>query len=1067
MMNGMPARSAPAEASQIRVNNLRCEYLTQPLGIDTTAPRLSWIVSSPGRGEVQSAWQVRVASSREGLEPGPGDLWDSGKVDGAETNQIVYAGKPLVSGQRCWWKVRSWDREGLPTPWSEPAWWEMALLDSTDWKAKWIGTDRKIVPVIGLEGASWIAPADNAPTTEPITYRKTFAMPAGRNVLTARIRFACDQPVHVFCNGKQLGTTSGDWRSLDVFEPGHTLRVGENIIAARLDPGETSVPLIGRIEVISDYGGPIRHNSDKTWSVQRGPVQDEDLSTSTESNGWSPAREICKWGEGDKVPATTPDARVNAHPAPLLRRSFDLKSAPRAARLRVCGMGYHDVYLNGQRVGDHVLDPAYTDYRKRLLYVTHDVTSLLNQGRNAVGVMLGTGWYDVHTLAEWNFDSAWWRATPRVIVQLEIDMEDSSRVVIGSNKQWRVGEGPVVFDSIYEGETYDARSEVQGWSTAEFNDKPWKPATEVDAPRGNLRAQQVQPIRATKTLDAVRVTEPRPGVYLFDFGQNMSGVPVLSIEGPAGTSITMTCGERLKPDGSLELHPIDGFTRKRDMRQRFQADVYILKGGARETWQPRFTYHGFQYVEITGAPFPLVAANLRAKVLHTDVPAVGDFTCSNDLFNRIQHNTLWSYLSNLMGIPTDCPHREKNGWTGDAHLAWHTGNYNFDGAAFYTKWVNDLADAQRPDGDLPGIVPSNGWGYDPWIGPAWDMAYLLIPWYMYEFYGDTRILEEHYDNMKRYVELLRTRTKDGIVTYGLGDWCPAETTTSKTLTSTACLYRDAQILSDTAALLGRTDDVSRYAALADETRTAFNREFLDPTTGLYDNGSQTAQACALYEDLAPPDHRDQILDNLIKAIERSNNHIDTGILGAKYLPNVLMQAGRTDVTYAMFNQRTRPSYGWWIDQGATTLWEQWNGDDSRNHIMFGEIGAWFYKALAGIRCAAPGWKKIEIRPQVPDDMTSAAGHYDSIAGRIASAWTLDNDTFELRVEIPANTSATVAIPTADANQVREADGPASSAEGVHLLRIETSNSHDPRVLFEVGSGSYLFRAPMARTKRAK
>lgn len=1040
-----------AGASPMKAETLRCEYLATPLGIDTTAPRLSWILTSARRDEVQKARQVLVASSADLLNQDKGDLWDSGKVVGADTNQVVYQGKPLQSAQRCWWKVRSWDKNEAQTAWSEPSFWEMGLLQPADWKAKWIGTDDKILPVVGLEGASWISAGDNTSSSGTLVFRKEISGQPNSKALRALVRFASDKPLRIYWNGKQIGRTSGDWQNLEVFDPGNSLQPQGNMLAVRMEEAISSASLIAHIDGMWDFGGPFRIHSDSTWMCRSGDVSDADLA-STSTEGWTAAQEVCKWGEGEHKLSPIADSRVNAHPAPLFRREFDLSSNIRSARLRVCGLGYQDVYINGQRVGDHFLDPAYTNYSKRVLYVTHDVTPLLKKGSNAVGVMLGTGWFDTHTLVVWDFEVAPWRATPRVLLQLEAELEDGSQVVIGSDGKWKRGTGPIQFDSIYEGETYDARKEVPGWSTAGFDDSSWQAATEQQAPAGQLRAQQLQPIRALKTLEPAHVTEPRPGVYLFDFGQNLTGFPQLTIEGDAGTSIVMTCGERLKPDGSLELHPINGFTIQRDARQRFQQNIYILKGGGREVYEPRFTYQGFQYVEVTGSPKPLTGANLRARVTHTDVPPAGEFNCSNDLFNRIQQNTVWSYLSNLMGIPTDCPHREKNGWTGDAQLAWQMGNYNFDGAAFYTKWLHDLADAQQADGGLPGIVPSSGWGYGFLNGPAWDSAYVLIPWYMFEFYGDKRVLEEHFDGMKKYVDWVTGRAENGIVSYGLGDWCPADTRTSASVTSTAFYYRDARIVSHAASLLNRKDDADKYEQLANQIRDAFNREFLNRGTGLYSNGSQTALGCALYEGLAPEDQHERVVENLLKAVQAKNNHLDTGILGAKYVPNALLDAGHADVVYAMFSQRTQPGYGWWIEQGATTLWEQWNGDDSRNHIMFGDISAWFYKALGGIRNTGHGWRKFAIHPSFVDGLTSVSAHYDSINGRIASSWKIDRKMLELNIEVPANTRAEVYLPV-DAKQVTEGSTPVTKAEGVHVFP-----SSGP-FLCEVGSGKYTFRMP--------
>jgi alpha-L-rhamnosidase len=1042
--------TAESASSPIRVQNLRCEYLKEPLGIDTTAPRLSWELTSGRRAEVQAAYQVLVATSEAKLSEGQADLWDSGKIPGNQTNHVVYRGKPLTSAQRCCWTVRVWDRDGNASPLAPPSVWEMGFLQPGDWKAKWIGTDRKIVPVIGLEGAMWISPGvESHPTTGPLYFKKIILGGNGSNALRAMVRFASGRKLNISWNGKEIGSTSGDWQKLDVYDPGKLLDPVVNVITARMDEADTTASLVAHVDGMWDFGGPFRLHSDKSWWCKSGSLSDADLVT-TATDGWTPAHEICKWGEGENRPGNVPDSRVNAHPAPMFRRTFGMPAMPRSARLRVCGLGYGEVYVNGRRIqGQEHLQPAYTRYDRRVLYNTYDVTDLLNSDSNAIGVKLGTGWYDVHSLAVWDFEVAPWRNTPRVILQLDAELQDGSHFTFGTDETWLQGTGATVFDSIYEGETYDARlqqggaseSQVAEWAQPQFDDKKWKHAAVVTAPQGAMQCQNVQPITAAKTVSAVKVKQTAANTYLFDFGQNLTGIPQLMVRAPRGTEITIKCGERLSPDGRLDLTDIERFVVARDARQRFQTDVYICAGDAAgEQWAPSFTYHGFQYAEVN-SPVPLTAENLKAIVLHTAVDKAGEFSCSNDLFNRIQKNTEWAYLSNLMGIPTDCPHREKNGWTGDAQL---------------------------PDGSLPGIVPSSGWGYGFLNGPAWDSASVLIPWYMHTFYGDTRVLEEHYEGMRKYVDWLTARAKDGIISYGLGDWCPADTKTSNTVTSTAYYYRDAMIVSESAGLLGRKEDAHKYATLAEEIRKAFNREFFDEKTANYAAGSQAALGCALYEHLVPPQHRDRVIENLVSAIHAKNNHIDTGILGAKYVPNALLDAGRADVVNAMFNQRDFPSYGWWIEQGATTLWEEWNGDQSRNHIMFGDISAWFYKALGGIRPEGPGWRSIYIEPNIVNGLTSASAHYRSINGLVSSSWKRDDRNLEIKLQIPANTSAFLVLPAT--GHITEGGKPVEQSIGVsHVVRtdvLDGAQSNQPRRTFQVGSGSYVFRMPYTEELRS-
>jgi alpha-L-rhamnosidase len=560
------------------------------------------------------------------------------------------------------------------------------------------------------------------------------------------------------------------------------------------------------------------------------------------------------------------------------------------------------------------------------------------------------------------------------------------------------------------------------------------------------------------------LTEPRPGVFLFDFGQNFAGHARLRVRGPRGTTVSMRYGERLHPDGTLDQSDIGQHLRPTDPPQRFQEDIYTLKGEGDEEWEPRFTYHGFQYVEVTGYPGRPTRSSVCGRFVHSDVTAAGEFSCSNPVLNKIQQNARWSYLSNLHGIPTDCPHREKNGWTGDAHLAAETGLYNFDTAALYRKWLNDLTDEQRESGELPGIVPTSGWGYHWGNGPAWDSALCLIPQYLYEYTGDVGIFAESYDAMRRYVDYLTTKAHDGIVDFGLDDWMAPGTKAPVAVTSTAHYYRDARIVSDAARLLGKSDDAARYDTIANTIRTAFNQAFFDPKTATYEGGTLTALSAALFHDLCSDKERVRVVNSLLAAIRRQNYTMDVGVLGAKYLLNVLLDAGHADVAYRMVTQEAYPGYAWQIAQGANTLWEKWDGTESRQHIMFGDVSAWFYKAIAGIRADGPGFQRVVIRPHPVGDLSWAKASYATPQGRIESAWERVGGELRLEVRIPPNTSARVFIPGADAGRVLES--PVRIGPGAHFMGMHCSGSHGSRAVYEVGPGHFRFASGTARAARA-
>jgi alpha-L-rhamnosidase len=741
------------------------------------------------------------------------------------------------------------------------------------------------------------------------------------------------------------------------------------------------------------------------------------------------------------------------HPAPYLRHTFAVNGRVKRATAYICGLGYYELHLNGHKVGDHVLDPGYTRYDRRALYVTYDVTRQLQQGGNAVGIVLGTGWQNVHTRAVWYFDKAPWRAAPKAILELRIEREDGGVQTVVTDETWKTATGPILYDSIYGGQTYDARKELTEWDTAGYDDSHWDAALIVAAPLGQLSAQPCAPIRVGAIIKPTGVKEPKPGVFVFDMGQNFAGWAELTASGPAGTKVTLQYGERLHPNGTLDQSHIAQHLIKTDPPQRFQTDEYILKGVGRETWHAQFCYHGFQYVEVTGFPGRPTLDSLRGLFIHSDVAPIGEFACSNPDLNRLWQHTRMSYLSNLQSIPTDCPHREKNGWTGDAHLAAEFGLLQYDSAGIYTKWANDLNDEQRPTGELPGIVPSSGWGYEWGNGPAWDSAFLLVPWYCYIYDGDTRILETHYEGMRRYVDYLTTRAQDGIVSIGLGDWVPYETETPIEVTSTAYYYRDARIVADTARLLGKSDDAQRYTELAAQIKQAFNHHFYHADTATYANGGQTSLSCALYQGLVPEENREAVVRSLAAAVEKRGGHIDTGILGAKYIFHALTDNGRADVAYTIASQKTSPGWLWWQEQGATTLWESWGGTDSRNHIMFGDISAWFVETLAGIQPDAPGFTRIRIQPHPVGDLTGARAQVDTASGRVVSDWQIDKATGDLtlHVEIPVNTTATVCVPVGEGNGCLEGGKPAAQAEGVTI---------QPRLpgyaVYMVGSGKYTF-----------
>jgi alpha-L-rhamnosidase len=696
-------------------------------------------------------------------------------------------------------------------------------------------------------------------------------------------------------------------------------------------------------------------------------------------------------------------------PAPLLRLEFKVEGAVRSARAMICGLGYYELYLNGQKVGDHVLNPVVTQFDQRVRYVTHSVEDCLQPGVNAVGVMLGNGWYNCSTPDVWHFDKASWRDYPKLLLQIEIVFKDGRKVTIGSGPQWKMADGPLRFDSLRNGETYDARLEREGWSCPGHDDSAWSPVAVGPGPGGLLEEQLAPPCKVMETLVPRTVHEVKPGVALFDFGRNIAGWVRLRVKGAAGTEVCLRYGERLNADGTIDQKHIGAYIKGGDC----QTDRYILKGGGEEVWEPRFTYHGFQYVQVEGLPGAPSLDHVQGRVVHTSFEQIGSFACSNEDLNRLQKCTLESYRGNFVGIPTDCPHREKNGWTGDAQLAAETGLMNFDAAPAYREWLETMADTQRPSGQFPGIVPSTGWGYNWGSGPAWDSAFILIPWYITLYTGDMHCIEQHYDAMKRYVDYCTSLATDGIMSFGLGDWCHVDSKRMVTaeLPVTAYYYTDALLISRFAGLTNRPKDQRAYARLAAGIREAFNRKFYKGD-GVYAGGEQTAMGVALHYGLVEEGEKARVVARLAEAVVANQCRPDFGILGAKTVPRVLAENGHADLAYKLITQPEFPGWVHWLSQGATTLWEDWNGESSRNHIMFGDISAWMYAFLAGIKPDpdAPGFKRFTVSPCFPEGLDWVKAEHATPRGRIKVAWKRNTRGISMDLSVPSGSIATLILP---------------------------------------------------------
>uniref|UniRef100_Q01V09 alpha-L-rhamnosidase n=1 Tax=Solibacter usitatus (strain Ellin6076) TaxID=234267 RepID=Q01V09_SOLUE len=1062
-------------AASVRPQQLRCEYRVNPQGIDVKDPRLSWIlapVNPKGRGLTQSAYRILVSSSEAALRGNSGDLWDSGKIVSAESTQVAYQGKPLNSGTAAFWKVQVWDQDGQPSDWSAPAQWSMGLLRAEDWKGRWIGRDEAGVYKDSasdyqlLERARWIWDAGNAQAGAPVGnrfFRAAFTVPAGRKVTRALSVIGADNTADVYLNGEPIAVESKLPlpHAVDIT---HLVRPGENVIAVRATHSRADRPagLIGGVRVEFASGDPVLLQTSNQWRTVAKPDPGWENPGFLDA-AWQASKDLGAFGmapwEGVGFLAQ------HRLPGRLLRKEFALEKKLRRATVYYSGLGLSELYLNGAKVGDHVLSPGLTDYDKHVLYVTFDVTRQLVQGKNAIGLMLGNGRYyaprnDVPIKTR---DFGY----PKALVQLDLEFEDGSRANVVSDETWKYSaDGPIRANNEYDGEEYDARREIAGWNKAGFDDAGWEAAKIVGASSGAVVAQMAEPLRVTETVKPLGVKKLRPGVFVFDMGQNLVGWCRLRVTGPKGTQVKLRHSETLKDDGSLYVD---------NLRSAKAEDIYTLKGVGAEVYEPRFTYHGFRYVEVTGFPGEPSASALDARVVHDDMERAGEFTSSSGLLNKIHHNMFWGIRGNYRSIPTDCPQRdERQGWLGDRGQVSRSESYMFDVAGFYSKWMTDLEDSQRPSGSIPDVSPNYWPLYNDDL--TWPGTIIFIHGMLYDQYGDKRVLARGYPAMKKWMDYEKTFVKDGLISKDqYADWCvPPEDpklihsqdprrVTDKTLIATSYYYQFLRTMSRYARILDRPTDAADFDKQADQVQDTFQRRFFKLESGMYDNGTQTSSILPLYFGMIPADFRPAVVQTLVRNIElQSNGHVGTGLVGAQWLMRTLSDAGYADLAYKIATQKTYPGWGYMVEQGATTIWELWNGNtadpamNSGNHVMqIGDLAVWMYEYLAGIRTdpEKPGFRHAVIRPYPAGDLSFVKATHKTMYGPLASSWKREKGEFMLDVTVPANTTATVWVPAKDAASVTESGKKATDVKGVKFVRSENGSA-----IFEVSSGAYSFKS---------
>ena len=1067
----LATQSLQAADSPATADYLRCEYRVNPLGIDIVQPRLFWEMKDARRGAKQTAYQVLVASTAEKLAANEADLWDSGKVASDQSIQIVYAGKPLESRMQCFWKVRLWDAEGKQTADSAPASWTMGLLKPEDVKAQWIGLEGSMVypgtpkPPASptFDGCVWIwaaEPGVNAAQNAlpgPRFFRSSVTIPEGKVIQQAVFAITGDDSLELFINGVSVRAGGGP-AAVDI-KPNLLIGKPNTLAVVVTNGGEAPNPagLLGKLEILFDAGEPIVKLIDATW---KSAVKAEGNwnAPGFDDSQWPAAVQFAKLGEGPWGVVKAPNlANVQYSACPLFRKEFQVPGAIRRATVYGSALGIYRLYINGRAIGNDFFTPDWTDYKKRVYYNTYDVTELIRaNGPNAIGGVLGAGWYSGGV--GWQKMRNHYGDRPRLFAQLEIEMADGTIQTVGTDGTWTTAFGPYIEGEFLAGETYDATKEIRGWTSPGLDASAWKPVAVTEKISAAFQAFPGLNVRETSVIPTQKITEPKPGVYVFDLGQNFAGFARLKVRGPAGTKVVLRFAEVLNPDGTIYTT---------NLREARVVDTYVLRGIDEEVWQPRFTFHGFRYVEVTGYPGKPAQDAITGIAINSNIPLVGSFECSSPMINQLYKNIVWTQRSNYISVPTDCPQRdERLGWTGDAETFVRAGTYNADSAAFYTKWLVDLEDAQKPDGEFPDVAPRV---VDPNGGvAAWGDAGTICPWTIYQVYNDRRLLEKHYAAMTRWVEYCRNNSKDLLrPAAGFGDWLSIKADTPLDVIATAYFAYSTRLTADAARRLGKQDDARKYDELFQQIKDAFNKAYVAPDVRIKGN-TQTCYVMALWFDLLPEDKRATAARYLVEDIQSRGTHLSTGFVGTSVLMPTLSATGNTPIAYKLLLNETFPSWGFSIKHGATSIWERWDGwtpekgfqDAGMNsfaHYSFGAVARWMFQTAAGIDMAEPGFQRLVIRPQPAEGLTWVKAGYRSIHGQIATEWKTEGNKLTLAVTIPANTTATVYLPTADAGTVTEGGQPVANAAGVKPLPGKGGES-----LFEVGAGEYLFAMPLGK-----
>lgn len=1044
---GLPAFAAKAqEGGDLRITDLRAEGLVDPIGLDQQDVRLSWRLESRDRAVRQTRCEVQAASSRALLEAGTPDLWHAGEVLTDKSMDMGWLGAPLQSRQRVWWRVLVRDDRGVRTT-SPIASFEMGLLAPADWQAQWIEAQTDLERADRAAGLHWMRgdrPADKSPRQ----FRLSFDLEKAGDVTLFSIgNFRAPR---VWLDGEPVALPApGPHRfgAEPIAQTQHSLSAGRHVVAIEVtDP--------------AGFDEPRMHEIAAALMIQAGDrrITSEGMRTATHApEGWqATAFNDAAWAKAERS-ASQPQAWPRAG-AYMLRRDFSLKRPVRQARLRMTALGAYIAQINGQRVGDAELAPESSDFRETALLRTYDVTPLLRPGANAIGALLGEGWYGSYHAPAGRY--AFGAPPLRLFAQLEVEHDDGSLSIVATDDKWQLQtDTPITQAEIYYGEDYDARREQPGWSSPDFRATGWTPARIGQTPPCRLRAHVAPPIRAIERRQAVSIRSFDGDRHVIDFGQNFAGWAELKAKGAAGQTVSLRFAEILHPDGTIDAA---------NLRAARASCLYTFRGDpAGESYQPHFTYFGFRYVEVSGLGRAPTTDEVTGIVLSSALPESGKPLVENRIIQGLWQNSRWSQRSNFFGVPTDCPQRdERLGWTGDAQVFWDAAAFTMDVGPFTHRFMGDLRDAQGPRGEFPDYAPTGWRDLSLGASPGWADAGIILPWTVWQRYGDTAIVDRNWASMTRYMRFLSENNPDHIWRnlrgYDYGDWValdakkPSDETTPKDLIATAMWKYAADAMADMAFGSKRQPEGERYRQLSRDIATAFAKAFVR-ADGSVGNGSHCGYILALRFGLIPEPLRAAATAKLAADIRRRGTLISTGFLGTPYSLDALADQGQEALVYDLLLRTAFPSWGYMIAKGATTIWERWNADmvdsamNSYNHYALGAVAGFIFRRVAGIDPTSAGFLTWRFNPVLDTRLERGGASYDSVLGPIRTDWRNRADGFAAQISVPANSRAEIWLPAASVDAIREGGRTIDAAPGLRPIGLRGD-----RFILEAGSGDYSF-----------